>query len=307
MKKNGKLVRLIHNPTAGEGAHSRKIITHLISSHGYNCQYSSSKKKLLKAINPETEFIAIAGGDGTIRKTIMKLLGKKLKYKRPIALLPFGTANNIATSLRIPENTHENIASWSDYHLKKFDVGQVTGIGKTEYFIESFGFGLFPKLMKTLKKKDTTQNKTAEDEFEMALSVLQKITAEYPAVPCKIELDNKVIEQECILVEVMNISSLGPHLQLSAGADPGDGLFDVVVVSARQRAQMERYISKKASLDHPKFTIKAFRTKSLKITWLGKDVHVDDELVKNYDGGTLNVSLLDSLLEIVTDKSAKPT
>ena len=307
MKKNGKLVRLVLNPTAGEGTHSAEAITNLINKNGYICQCTSSKKKLLKDIDPETEFIAIAGGDGTIRSTIIKLLDKKLKFKRPIALLPFGTANNIATALKIPEDTNKNIVSWSDYNLKKFDVGQVTGLKKAAYFIESFGFGLFPRLMKNLKKKDTTENKTAEDEFKMALAELLDITRNYTPVACKIELDDRVIEEDCIMVEIMNINSLGPHLKLSPEADPGDGFFNVVVVTASDRAKMERYVEKKASLANPKFPIKAFLSKSLKITWCGKDVHADDEIVKINDHKPLKVSLMDSLLEIVTDITGKPS
>ncbi|HKG07739.1 MAG TPA: diacylglycerol kinase family protein [Pedobacter sp.] len=300
MKKTGKLIRLVHNPTAGEGDYSRERITALIESHGYRCSYSSSKKKILKAVEPETEFIVIAGGDGTIRKTIMRLLDKKLKYKRPIALLPFGTANNIASSLNIPENNAKNIGSWAEYHLKKFDVGQVTGLQDPAYFIESFGFGLFPKLMKVLKKMNTDHVETAGDEFELALNELLELTKTYEAVPFKIETDDQVIEDKAILIEVMNISSLGPHLKLSRTADPEDGFFDVVIVTEGQRQKMEDYISGKIANKKPTFSIKPILTKNLSITWQGKDVHADDQVIKVYEPPVLKISLLDSLLEIVT-------
>jgi len=300
MKKTGKLLRLVHNPTAGEGDYSKEKIISLLESHGYRCAYSSSKNKLLKAIEPETEFIVIAGGDGTIRKTIMKLLNKKLKYKRPIALLPFGTANNIASSLNIPEDNTRNISSWADYHLKKFDVGQVTGLQQTFYFIESFGFGIFPRLMKTLKKMDTGFVKTPEDEFELSLKELLNLSRTYHAVPFKMETDSGTIEDQAILIEVMNISSLGPHLKLSRAADPEDGFFDVVVVTEKDRSRLEKYISGKIGQEKPLFSVKSIRTKHLKIDWLGKDVHADDEVLKVYEHPSLRISLLDSLLEIVT-------
>lgn len=300
MKKNGKLIKLIHNPTAGEGDYSRERITSLIESHGYRCSYSSSKKKILKSIPPETEFIVIAGGDGTIRKTIMHLLNKKLKYKRPIALLPFGTANNIATSLNIPENNAKNISSWSGYHLKKFDVGQVLGLPETFFFIESFGFGLFPKLMKVLKKMDTDHIEHAEEEFKLALETLLELTRNYKAVPFKIEVDGKVIEDRAILIEVMNISSLGPHLKLSKTADPEDGLFDVVIVTESQRQKLLNYLEGKIANREPAFTIKPMLTKKLSIYWQGKDMHADDQVIKVYEHPELDISLLDSLLEMVT-------
>ncbi|HMI05562.1 MAG TPA: diacylglycerol kinase family protein [Pedobacter sp.] len=300
MKKNGKLVRLVHNPTAGEGEYSKERIIELIESHGYRCAYSSSKKKLLKMIEPETAFIVIAGGDGTIRKTIMRLLNKKLKYKRPIALLPFGTANNIATSLNIPEDNTRNISSWAGYHLKKFDVGQVTGLQKASYFIESFGFGLFPRLMKTLKKMNRDHINSAEGEFEMALKALLEITRNYLPVPFRIEVNDKVIEGRAIMIEIMNISSLGPHLKLSEDADSEDGYFDLVIVTERQRKKMEDYVLKKMEQKDPVFPIKPIRTKSLSINWKGYDVHGDDQVIKVYDEVNLEVSLLDSLLEMVT-------
>jgi diacylglycerol kinase family enzyme len=300
MKKAGKLIHLVHNPTAGDGRYSKKKIIELIKSHGYQCAYSSSKKKILKTIAPETEFIVIAGGDGTIRKTIMRLLNKKLKYKRPIALLPFGTANNIARSLNIPKDNAKNISSWAGYNLKKFDVGQVTGLQKASYFVESFGFGLFPKLMTTLKEMNRDHINSAEGEFEMALKALLEITRNYPPVPFKIEVNDKVIEDQAIMIEIMNISSLGPHLKLSEDADSEDGYFDLVIVTERQRKKMEDYVLKKMEQKDPVFPIKPIRTKSLRINWKGYDVHGDDQLIKEYDEVDLEVSLLDSLLEMVT-------
>jgi diacylglycerol kinase (ATP) len=300
MKKAGKLIHLVHNPTAGDGRYSKKKIIELIRSHGYRCAYSSSKKRILKTIAPETEFIVIAGGDGTIRKTIMRLLNKKLKYKRPIALLPFGTANNIATSLRIPQDNAKNIGSWAGYHLKKFDVGQVTGLDKAAYFIESFGFGVFPRLMTELKNMDRGHITSAEGEFELALKTLLEITGTYKPVGFKIEVDDKVIEGKAIMVEVMNISGLGPKLKLSKDADSEDGLFDVVIVTEKQRAKMEDYVLKKTALKNPVFPVKPIRTKSLRIIWEGTDVHGDDQVIEIKKSVDLEISLLDSLLEMVT-------
>lgn len=300
MKKAGKLIHLVHNPTAGDGRYSKKKIIELITSHGYRCAYSSSKKRILKTIAPETEFIVIAGGDGTIRKTIMRLLNKKLKYKRPIAILPFGTANNIATSLHIPEDNAKNIGSWAGYHLKKFDVGQVTGLDKAAYFVESFGFGVFPRLMTELKNMDRDHITSAEGEFELALKTLLEITRTYKPVGFKIEVDDKVIEDKAIMIEVMNISGLGPKLKLSKDADSEDGLFDVVIVTEKQRAKMEDYVLKKTVLKDPVFPVKPIRTKSLRIIWEGTDVHGDDQVIEIKKSADLEISLLDSLLEMVT-------
>jgi len=302
MKKADTLVRLVHNPTAGEGKYSKTEILKIMNSHGYNCSYVSSNKKSLKDIEPETQFIAIAGGDGTIRKTIMNLLSKKLKFKRPIALLPFGTANNIATSLGINEDVSKNISTWDDYKLRNFDVGQVVGLDKAAYFIEAIGFGLFPKLIETLEEQDTTKIETAEDEFELALNTLLKITQSYPAISCEIEIDGKLIEKDCLMVEVMNISRLGPNLKLSEHADPGDGFFDVIIVPVEKRSVMEKYVSDIAAGKKAGFPIKPILAKTLNITWKGSDIHIDDEIRNEGKEISLTISLLHSLLEIIVNK-----
>ena len=302
MKIAQKLVRLIYNPTAGEGEHSKDTIISLLKQNGYQCQYSSSKKKILKAIDPATDLIAIAGGDGTIRKTIVKLLDKKLKFKRPLAILPFGTANNIATSLKIETDTAKNIASWSANKMKSFDVGQITGFKKPVFFIESFGFGLFPKLMTELEKMDTSDNNSPEDEFEMALDKLLELIRNYKAETCCVEINGEVIEEKCLMVEVMNINSMGPRLKLSSNSDPGDGFFEVIIVREQDRDKLADYVRKKHHVKNPVFPIKAIRAREIQISCKGQDIHIDDELIEPTDGSKFQVRVLDSLLQMMSAK-----
>ncbi|WP_285009041.1 diacylglycerol/lipid kinase family protein [Pedobacter faecalis] len=300
MKKTARLVHLIHNPNAGEGEYSKDHIISLIEEHGYKCAYSTSKELMLERIDPATDFIAIAGGDGTIRRTIMNLLDQKLKYKRPIALLPFGTANNIATSLGIPQDNVSNISSWTNGHLKKYDVGQITGNAKTAYFIEAFGFGIFTRLMNDLKETDTSGIKTPEQEFAFALKEALRIAQTYEPVSYNLNMDGQQLTGRALWIEVMNISSLGPRLTLSLDADPGDGYFDVVVVNEEERPQLEKYISDKCASKNPVFPFKSIRAKKLQVEWAGKDVHIDDEIFEASDPAKFDVFLLDSLIEIVT-------
>src|ERR1044072_2398775 len=101
-----KIARLFHNPTAGEGEHTRKKLVSLMEAAGFDCSYSSTKKKRWEKIeSKDTDFIVIAGGDGTVRKVAEELLDQKVLNKiLPIGLLPLGTANNIAKTLNIPSD-----------------------------------------------------------------------------------------------------------------------------------------------------------------------------------------------------------
>lgn len=300
MKEHGKKVRLVHNPAAGDDDNGDKDeLCQLIEELGHHCTVVA-KKDAVKKIDPETDIIALAGGDGTIKMTIMALLEKKLRFKRPIAILPQGTANNIAISLGIPLDCKQAVSLWSQSQLKKFDVGMMTGLErKPLYFIESIGFGLFPILMEKMDKKSLNTD-SAEDEIRIALKQLRKLALTFPAKVLKLVTATGSIEKDCIMVEVMNISSMGPRLVLAADADPGDGQFDIIVVSADQRQELVAYIDGLLKKKNVTFNIKPIRANRLAMEWQGTELHIDDEC-KAYAGEQLKISLLDSLIEIIVE------
>ncbi|WP_313264082.1 diacylglycerol kinase family protein [Sphingobacterium sp.] len=301
MKEHGKNIRLVHNPAAGDDTNGDKDeLCQLIEDLGHQCKVVT-KKDAVKKIDPQTDIIALAGGDGTIRMTVMALLEKKLRFKRPIAILPQGTANNIAISLGIPLDCEKAIGLWRNCLLKKFDVGMVTGIErKPLYFIESIGFGVFPLLMKKMDKKNT-EHLSVEDEIKTALRQLRKLAAAFPAKKLKLTVAGGSFEKECILVEVMNIPSMGPRLVLAANADPGDGQFDIIIVTADQRQELIDYIDGLLNGTDIEFKISPIRASALAIEWEGKEIHIDDERM-SYLGQQLKLTMLESLVEIVAGK-----
>lgn len=298
MKEHGKKVRLVHNPAAGdEDNGSKDELCQLIEDLGHRCTVVT-KKDAVKKIHPETDLIALAGGDGTIKMTIMALLEKKLRFKRPIAILPQGTANNIANSLGIPLDCKQAMHLWENFQLKKFDVGMMTGLGrKPLHFIESIGFGVFPILMEKMDKKNT-HVASAEDEIKIALQQLRKLALTFPGKVLKLATAAGNIKAECIMVEVMNIASMGPRLVLAADADPGDGQFDIVIVTTDQRQELVAYIDGLLDKKNVEFNIKPIRANRMFMEWQGTELHIDDEC-KGYSGQRLKISLLNSLVEIV--------
>ena len=103
-----KIAKVLHNPNAGDGENSDKDLITALEAEGYKCSYLSTKEKGWekkdwdKIESEDIDFVIVAGGDGTVRKLAGELLDRKLIDKKlPIALLPFGTANNIARTLGI--------------------------------------------------------------------------------------------------------------------------------------------------------------------------------------------------------------
>jgi diacylglycerol kinase (ATP) len=294
-----KFASVVHNPGAGEGALNRTDLVSLINSAGFGCSYSSTKDKgWEKFESPESDFIILAGGDGTVRKVAGELLDKTLlDRKLPIGLLPMGTANNIARTLGIRGEHGDIVRSWTESHLKKFDVGRVTGLPKHRFFLESFGYGIFPRLMAEMKKQDEKDRDTPEKSLRMALSILHDLVEDMEPRYCKITIDGMHHDGNYILVEVMNTSSIGPNLKLAPLADPGDGVFEVVLIGDSQRQEFAEYVKNKLQGREIPFAFTTLKGKQLEIFWNGEDAHVDDQYVEVEKNADVSIELLHGLLE----------
>ena len=156
-------------------------------------------------------------------------------------------------------------------------------------------------MIKVLDKTDTDHITTPEDKLRMALNTFLDITKNYEPVAFKIEMNGRLIEDKAIMIEIMNISHLGPHLKLSKEADSEDGYFDVVIVTTKDRKKMEDYVSKKIELKDPVFPIKPILTNNIQIYWKGDDIHGDDQVIKTNKAVSLKISLLDGLLKMLVE------
>ena len=294
-----KYARVVHNPGAGVGDISKNELVALINSAGFGCSYSSTKKKGWEKIEAsETDFLILAGGDGTVRKVAGQLLDKTLLERRlPIGLLPMGTANNIARTLGIKGTHHEIIQSWSETHIKKFDVGRLYGLPESFFFLESFGYGIFPRLMVEMKKQSDDLKDTPEKSLRLALSILHELVEHLEPRYCRVLIDGVEHDGNYLLVEVMNTSSIGPNLKLAPLADPGDGVFEIVLIDESQRHEFAEYIQNKLKDREKPFGFTTLKAKHLEIFWDGEDAHVDDQYVQLKKNTDVRIELLHGLLE----------
>jgi diacylglycerol kinase (ATP) len=301
-----KTAKVLHNPGAGDGDNTDKELIEYIEAEGYKCSYLSTKQKgwekgdWEKTASSDVDFIIVAGGDGTVRKLAEELLDRKLIEKKlPIALLPMGTANNIAKTLGVTGDKLEIIKSWKKHSLKKFDVGRIDGLKKWTFFIESFGYGVFPRLMKQMRKLDKSAFESPEQKIKIALQLLHDIILNYKTKLCKINVDGEDYSGKFVLAEVMNINSIGPNLHLAPFADPGDGLLEIVLVSESQRQEFADYVKGKIDGKEmaPFFTI--LKGKKINIYWEGVALHVDDEHVQLDEATDVSIEVHPGLLEFL--------
>lgn len=281
-----KQVNLVHNPTAGKEDHSGEALKGQIEAAGYACRYNSTKEKgWKKEMEEDADLIAIAGGDGTVRKVVKRLFKKMDPARFPsLGLLPMGTANNFANALFAPakcgqQDTERLIRSWQQGRIKRIDIGKVENVPGVDFFLEGFGFGIFPYLMKEMKKKEG-QYQTPEDELNGALKTLHRILLSYEPRHCQLEIDGTDHSGRFYMVEVMNIRSIGPNMVLAPLASPDDGELEVVLVPEAHMEKFSNFLLQNLTKDEEPYQFHTLKGKNIRIKWDGTRMHADDKMLK---------------------------
>jgi len=86
--------------------------------------------------------IIVIGGDGTIKSVVNYLIKNNLSV--PLALIPRGSANSLASSLNIPLIKKFAIKTAATGKIKKIDVGL---LNNQEYFLVGLSIGLISKII----------------------------------------------------------------------------------------------------------------------------------------------------------------
>jgi diacylglycerol kinase (ATP) len=275
-----KLAQLLHNPGAGEEDHTKKELIKLIEETlDVECRYFSTKEKDWKDIEPGIDLLVIAGGDGTIRKVSRELLNRKrIDRQVPVAILPLGTANNIAKTLNITGEVKDIIKSWRKKNIKRFDIGRIEGVPDQQFFLEGLGYGIFPKLIKVMRGPDKELKKMPEEKMQRAVEELEEIIQTLKPFSCSVEIDGVDHSGNYILVEAMNTQSIGPNLLLVPNTNPGDGKLEVVLLTEQHRDLLLNQVRRPDSDETISFP--AFRGFSIHLHCEESLIHIDDELVK---------------------------
>lgn len=280
--------QIIHNLTAGNAEHKKDDLINGVKQVAGEVHYLSTANPVWnKFTENDPDALFVGGGDGTVHKVAQVLLkNNQLKQRTPICLLALGTANNIAKTLDLPRGMEmTSVAKFDD--TTKFDIGRLKGLGKEHFFLEAAGFGIFPKLVAEMEKQDE-EMETASEELDKSMQTLVEVISNYKAESAEIYADDKEITGKFLLVELMNIKFIGPNFEIAPEADVSDGYFDLVLVREDSRTLLLEYIKALVDKKRPSHDLSSFvekyKVKKLKMSWRGKDVHVDDEPLPEYSG-----------------------
>ncbi|MDQ2718123.1 MAG: diacylglycerol kinase family lipid kinase, partial [Chloroflexota bacterium] len=202
------------------------------------------------------EMVIVAGGDGTVHAVAKGLIG----MPTALGIIPVGTMNNLAHSLKIPDTIEGACAVIAMGKQSPFDVGQING----QPFLEVAGIGLEAALF--TPAEDIKRPGLLLTIRGAVTGLLTLFTFRPPMVRVSFN-KGKRRPYHAIQVTVCNTPLYGAHLRAAPDARVDDGLLDVLVYRNFSKLEYFKHaisISQGRRVLQPKIT--AQRITSLSIT-----------------------------------------
>ncbi len=204
--------------------------------------------KIIKDRNPCR--IICAGGDGTI-----KLVAEALHSRRiPVGIIPAGSANGLATNLELPSTREEQIKVALGNELSAIDIILI----ENNVCLHMSDFGLNAELIKNYEK-----SKVRGKLGYLLQSIPTLVESDYP-FNFVIEVNNKIIETEGILVAIANARSYGTGATVNPQGLINDGKFEILIFKNFDVIEILKTLRNEVELD-PDF-VKIIQTTEARIT-----------------------------------------
>jgi diacylglycerol kinase (ATP) len=225
------------------------------------------------AFDPSTDVVVAAGGDGTVSRAATLVAATGL----PLAILPVGTANNIAKSLGIEGTIPELVAGWRRSAPVPVDMGRVEWNGGVLTFLESVGGGLVPSAIRAMQREPASPDEQPDEEVDRAVRRYREVLRTLTPQRWTLTMDGVWMEDELLLFEVLNMASVGPNLTFSPDTSATDGLLSLVMVGERQRKDLEALLDAQANGHAPPHRLPVTHARQIVIE--GTDaIHIDDKV-----------------------------
>jgi diacylglycerol kinase (ATP) len=225
----------ILNPMAGSVTNVQQVVKQLgsLKPAALHVTQKAGDAQLFarNAVRDNCDYIIAAGGDGTLNEVINGIAHAADRIR--IGLLPLGTGNDFARTLRLPATIEENIAILRAAKTRPIDLVRVRS--DQERFFVNVSAGGFSGLV---DEKLTPEIKRTWGPLAYVRSAAAALP-EMHAYKTEVRFaDGETLSVELYNVIVANGTYVAGGLPVAPQADPSDGLLDVVLIPKRSTPEM---------------------------------------------------------------------
>jgi diacylglycerol kinase (ATP) len=220
---------VIINPLSGHGRYESQIGAHaalaqrILASHQIDAVVRPTTKAgdahafAREAMERGWDLVVAWGGDGTINEAATALIHSPV----PLAIVPAGSGNGLASDLRIPFDARAALEIAATGRTMTIDAGRVDECR----FFNIAGIGIDAVIAARFNERGMRKRGL--------LSYLQLSSAEllrYRCLQYELVVDDERVEHRAMLVAFANGRQYGNRLLIAPGARLDDGLLEVVIV-----------------------------------------------------------------------------
>ena len=208
------------------------------SGHADALWYEVAKSKqapdcVREALGKGIDLLFVWGGDGSVQRCIDTMASEKAEV--PLAILPAGTANLLATNLGVPMTIAEAVDVGLNGDRRRMDTATLNG----EHFAVMAGAGLDALMIRDA-------DGTLKDRLGRAAYLLTGArNLRASPVHATVKVDGRLVHDDVITcVLVGNVGKVLGGLELFEGSRLDDGLVEVGIVTAQSATQWARTIGR---------------------------------------------------------------
>ena len=254
---------IVINPTSGQGkgAEVGKIVVGYFSRNDLKYQIitgisAENVRRDLESflkIYPSCSGVICVGGDGLAHLVLQSVVPNRVAF----AVIPAGTGNDLVRALKWPLNKLEMLLNKiTTEEPTRIDLGLVDG----EWFgaVLSSGFDSVVN-----ERANSLKWPSGPAKYNVAIALELPV---FKPSHFEIELDDRSLSTQAMLVAVGNGSSYGGGMRVCPDASMTDGYFDVMILKPVSKIEFIKVFPKVYSgqhVQHPEVDV--YRTKKIRI------------------------------------------
>ena len=231
-------------------------------------QSSEHLPQLVHKHGPKVDLVIVGGGDGTLNGVVDSLVEMNL----PLGILPLGTANDLARTLKIPTTIPQACQIIAEGQLKYVDLGWVNG----KHFFNAASLGLSVEITEKLSKGA----KRRWGVLAYAFTAFQVISQTHP-FHAQIQINGETIRVKTIQIAVGNGRFYGGGMAVAQDATIDDQRLDVYSLELQHWWQIFPLLWRLPQGQHGNLPwVRTFEGEYLEIyTRKAQDINTDGEIV----------------------------